>query len=115
MREKIGERLRRDLLAPLVGVETVLLDPMIVDQRRARMPDRPADHACGTHAFTHLSASQRRSIISRGRAAIDGNRRTLNVAGALRAKEQRQRRDVFGLAYSADAILGGGLFAQVID
>ena len=52
MRDEIGERLRRDLLAPVGGVEIVLLDPIAVDQRRARMPDRPADHACGSRAFT---------------------------------------------------------------
>ena len=82
---------------------------MAVDDRRARMPDWPADHACGSRAFAHRVSG------SRGRAAIDSDRGALDVPRLFRAKEQGQRGNILRLAEPADAVLGGGLGLQLID
>ena len=55
--DEIGELGRRHRLAPVFGVDVVLLDPVIVDQRRARMLDRPADDTCRLARFVHCSAT----------------------------------------------------------
>ena len=44
-------------------VELVLLDPVIVDQRRARMLDRPADHAGAPGCRVHGAGCSRRGSI----------------------------------------------------
>ena len=41
------EILRRNRLLAVIGGEPVLTDPVVVDERRARMAGRPADHAGG--------------------------------------------------------------------
>jgi hypothetical protein len=44
MGDEIAELLRRYCLAPILGIEAVLFDPIIVNERRAGVPDRPTDH-----------------------------------------------------------------------
>ena len=49
--DEIREIFGRHGLAPVFGIETVLLDPIAVDQRRAGMLDWPADDAGGSCSF----------------------------------------------------------------
>ena len=57
----------------------------------------------------------RRSIVPDGCSAIDGDRRSLDVAGTLRAQEQSERRDILDLAEAADAAFGQRGGAQLLD
>src|SRR5436190_21628386 len=66
-----------------------------------------------THAA--LAPSLLGSVIADGRAAIDGDRGTLDVARLLRTEEQRQRGNVLGLTEPAQPILDGGLLLQLVD
>jgi len=54
-------------------------------------------------------------MVARRRAAIDRDGGTLDVARALGAQEQRQRRNVLGLAEPAHVALGQRLGAQLVD
>ncbi len=54
MRDEIGEVLGLDRLAPVFGLEAELLDPVIVDQRRAGILDRPADNASSADFVGHV-------------------------------------------------------------
>src|SRR5450759_1399028 len=57
MRDELGEFIRRHRLAPVFGVEIMLLDPIIVDQRRARMRRRTGHDADCLTFFAHASAT----------------------------------------------------------
>src|SRR6185295_10734471 len=55
MRHELREFFRRHAFAPVLAGETMLPDPIIMDQRRARMRRRPADDAgfaCRRHYFS---------------------------------------------------------------
>src|SRR5262245_7482631 len=54
------------------------------------------------------------SVVTDGRSAIDRDRRALNVPRLLRTQKCRQRRDVLGLAETAQAVLDGRLLAQFV-
>ena len=54
-------------------------------------------------------------MVARRRAAIDRDGGALDVARALGAQEQRQRRNVLGLAEPAHVALGQRLGAQLVD
>src|SRR5674476_1356839 len=57
MRDELGEFFRRHRLAPVFGVEIMLLDPIIMDQRRARMRRRPGHDADCLAFLAHASAT----------------------------------------------------------
>jgi hypothetical protein len=56
-----------------------------------------------------------RSIVPDGCSAIDGDRRSLDVACTLRAQEQSERCDILDLAEAADAAFGQCGGAQLLD
>ena len=49
------EPFRRHCFAPILGIQPILFDPVIVNQRGAGMRGRPADHACGAQRFGHAA------------------------------------------------------------
>src|SRR5579862_3771131 len=51
-----AEFLRADRLAPIIAGDAVLFQPVIMNERRARMFDRPADDASGASACVHAEA-----------------------------------------------------------
>src|SRR5262245_52148109 len=46
-RDESRELIRRHRLAPVLSIEAVLFDPIVVNERRAGVPDRPTDHTGG--------------------------------------------------------------------
>jgi len=54
VRQERGELLGRHRLLAVFARNAVLLDPIVMDDRRARMSGRPADDACGAKIFCHL-------------------------------------------------------------
>jgi hypothetical protein len=50
-------------LAPILGVKAVLLDPIIVNERRAGMPDRPTDHTGGFVCWHRMLVSDFRLFV----------------------------------------------------
>src|SRR5215212_8531604 len=61
-----------------------------------------------------LPEHARRSIDARRTAAVDGDRRALDVTGAIAGEEDGERRHVFGLPEPADALLGDGVAARLL-
>src|SRR5215475_4247324 len=55
--DESAKLLRRNRLAPVGAGNAVKFEPIIVDQRRTRMFDRPADDASGADGAAHASST----------------------------------------------------------
>jgi len=81
--DEIGEFFRRHFLAPVFASDAVMLEPIIMNERRSRMLDWPADDAGRASGRDHASATTelRRtpmdghstSIVSPGFSQIGGS------------------------------------------
>src|SRR6185437_5799554 len=54
---ELGKLVRRHRLAPVFAGDAVALEPIIMDERRARMRNRPANHTRGARPRVHASSA----------------------------------------------------------